>query len=411
MNPQAANLNPANALQAQPAGRKQSGSATADTPFSQVLSNEIAQNKPVNETKSDSRQDVQSGSDSASTDPTNATDSKDSKDSVSAEAPTGDPLNPTPASNGASQPDASQPVADAGTMMPDAMLALAAAPNLLIQPPPPPPAPTSSESVAGAVVADALGARAPSQLNLPSGTPAPALQPAQAIDAAADTQAAAAQQAVKADFQAAMTTATSAQTTAAAASLQGQIAAALSPDSLNADDTRTDGINTPLMAVTPHALLNTISAPASVASNALAPSVGSAAWGQALGEKIVWMTAGAQQTASLTLNPPNLGPLQIVLSVTNDQATASFFSAQPEVRHALEAALPKLREMMNDAGIQLGQTTVGAETQQQQHETANREARRNTPSYPGSGNDTDTGIQNLPLPIWQSGRGLVDTFA
>ena len=44
------------------------------------------------------------------------------------------------------------------------------------------------------------------------------------------------------------------------------------------------------------------------------------------------MTAGALQTASLTLNPPNLGPLQVVLNVTHDQATASFFAAQPEVR-------------------------------------------------------------------------------
>ena len=248
MTPQAANLNPANALQAQPAGRKQSGPATADTPFSQVLSNEIAQNKPASETKSDSRQDVQSGSDSASTDSTNATDSKDSKDSVSAEAATGDPLNPTPANNGASQPDASQPVADASTMLPDAMLALAAAPNLFIPPPPAAPAPTSSESVVGAVVADALGARAPSQLNPLSGAPAPVLQPAQAVDAAAGAQTGAIQtataktgtiqtataqeaatQTVTADFQATMATATSAQTTAAvAASLPVQIAAALS---------------------------------------------------------------------------------------------------------------------------------------------------------------------------------------
>jgi flagellar hook-length control protein FliK len=238
------------------------------------------------------------------------------------------------------------------------------------------------------------------------------LQPAQAVDAAADTQATAAQQSVKADFQAAMTIATSTQTTAAAgAALPGQIAAALSPDSLKKDETPTGALNNLLMSVNPHALLNTISAPASIASNALAPSVGSAAWGHALGEQIVWMAAGAQQTASLTLNPPNLGPLQIVLNVTNDQATASFFSAQPEVRHALEAALPKLREMMNDAGIQLGQTTVGAQTHQQQQQTANRESRGSASSYPGSGNGIDTSIQALPIPIRQSGRGLVDTFA
>jgi flagellar hook-length control protein FliK len=236
------------------------------------------------------------------------------------------------------------------------------------------------------------------------------VQPGQPADVAVDAEAAAAQQPIKADFQAAMT-ATSAHATAAAAALPGQIADALSPDSLKLDDTRPDGISSPLMAATQHALLNTISAPASAASNALAPSVGSAAWGQALGEKIVWMTAGAQQTASLTLNPPNLGPLQIVLNVTNDQATASFFSAQPDVRHALEAALPKLREMMNESGIQLGQATVSAEQQPQQHNEANRDARRMSPPYPGANHATDTGAQTLPTLPRQSGRGLVDTFA
>jgi flagellar hook-length control protein FliK len=100
-----------------------------------------------------------------------------------------------------------------------------------------------------------------------------------------------------------------------------------------------------------------------------------------------------------------------VLNVTNDQATASFFSAQPEVRQALEAALPKLREMLNESGIQLGQATVSAEQQQnQQNEAANREARRIAPAYPGATDALDSGIQSLPLPR-QSGRGLVDTFA
>jgi flagellar hook-length control protein FliK len=33
------------------------------------------------------------------------------------------------------------------------------------------------------------------------------------------------------------------------------------------------------------------------------------------------MVGSEEQTASLTLNPPDLGPLQVVLSVSNDQAT------------------------------------------------------------------------------------------
>jgi flagellar hook-length control protein FliK len=134
--------------------------------------------------------------------------------------------------------------------------------------------------------------------------------------------------------------------------------------------------------------------------------VGTTAWNQALGEKIVWMAAGSQQSATLTLNPPNLGPLQIVLNISNDQATASFFSAQPEVRQALEAAFPRLKEMMNEAGIQLEQATVSADTPRQD-DTPDHQA-------PGSrrlAGKHQPGLLTVHAPIQQSGRGLIDTFA
>jgi len=118
---------------------------------------------------------------------------------------------------------------------------------------------------------------------------------------------------------------------------------------MKTDEFLSDLMSHPALRAAPQAALESMPALNDPASPKLAPTVGTTAWGQALGEKLVWMTAGAQQTASLTLNPPNLGPLQIVLNVSNDQATASFFSAQPEVRQALEAAMPKLREMMDEA--------------------------------------------------------------
>ena len=71
-------------------------------------------------------------------------------------------------------------------------------------------------------------------------------------------------------------------------------------------------------------------------------SVGSTGWDQAVGQKVVWMVAGGQQSASLTLNPPDFGPMQVVLNVTNSHATVTFSAAQPEVRQALESALPRL---------------------------------------------------------------------
>ncbi len=150
--------------------------------------------------------------------------------------------------------------------------------------------------------------------------------------------------------------------------------------------------------------------PEMIMTDKISARVGTPAWDQSLSQKIVWMSNSAQQTASLTLNPPDLGPLQIVLSVNNDQANATFIAAQPEVRLAIEAAMPKLREMMSDAGIQLGQTNVNSgDTRQQNNNQQSGASNRNTQS-----GAVDDGIlantTHLTTNI-TTGLGLVNTFA
>ena len=145
----------------------------------------------------------------------------------------------------------------------------------------------------------------------------------------------------------------------------------------------------------------------------LAPRVGTPAWDQALGQKVVWMVAGEQQSASLTLNPPDLGPLQVVLNVNNSQANATFIAAQPEVRQALEAALPKLRDMLGEAGIQLGQASVNSGTPNQQggFEQQGSQAARGHGQY-GS-RDTAGAEEQARVGRVQpasSGQGLVDVL-
>lgn len=146
-----------------------------------------------------------------------------------------------------------------------------------------------------------------------------------------------------------------------------------------------------------------------VQSNKLAPQVGSPDWNQALGQKVVWMVQGAQQTATLTLNPPDLGPMQVTLNVSNNQATANFTAHQPEVRHALEAAMPRLREMLNDAGIQLGQSNVSAGTQQQQN--AFSEQRQGGRQSGSNSNAAEPVVHVSHVPVPTVGNGIVDTFA
>jgi len=158
--------------------------------------------------------------------------------------------------------------------------------------------------------------------------------------------------------------------------------------------------------------LQQAAAAVAVPADKLTGRVGSPAWDQQLGQKVVWMAAGGDQSATLTLNPPDLGPVQVVLTVTNDQADAAFMSAQPEVRQALEAAMPRLREMMSEAGIAFGSATVSAGTPEQQNNgerAASGERRGN-----GQGGGVSGGeIAIAPAAGGRSRPSLsaVDTFA
>jgi flagellar hook-length control protein FliK len=143
----------------------------------------------------------------------------------------------------------------------------------------------------------------------------------------------------------------------------------------------------------------------------IAARVGTPAWDNQVGQKIVWMVAGKEQSATLTLNPPDMGPMQVVLSVTNDQATVSFTAAQPEVRQALENAMPKLREMMSENGIALGNASVneGAPDQRQAQHGEKSRGQGNGNRF-GNGGDV-AGAVEAPRAARSSGSGLVDTFA
>jgi flagellar hook-length control protein FliK len=150
------------------------------------------------------------------------------------------------------------------------------------------------------------------------------------------------------------------------------------------------------------------------AGDRLPARVGTPAWDKQLGQKIVFMAAGAEQSASLTLNPPDLGPVQVVLNISNDQASVAFSSAQLEVRQALENAMPKLREMMGESGITLGNATVNAGMpEQQQQAQRGQDARAGGQHGNGRGNGGGAdGDETAPAAVVRRvSNGVVDTFA
>ena len=178
----------------------------------------------------------------------------------------------------------------------------------------------------------------------------------------------------------------------------------------------------PVAAPLQQAALAVAQAVNAAGADKIAARVGSPAWDNQVAQKIVWMVGGAEQSATLTLNPPDLGPMQVVLSVTNDMASVMFSSNQAEVRQALEDALPKLREMMSENGIELGNATVNDNGPEQQQEGGRQASNGSGSNRGGDGSDSRTSgtngsaaeaqARNDARPVRPGEvRGVVDTFA
>ncbi|MGK2951101.1 MAG: flagellar hook-length control protein FliK [Thiobacillus sp.] len=397
MNATAMNTPPSQAVQAQPPSGKQQDSATPEMPFSQVLSSEIAQkrgNSAPNE-GSNANADAHAKRDAKAATPaetkTNPEDTaeirtnlEDTAAATSDESPLALPQNP-----GAEAMIALPPTTGA-----EAMIAVAINPDQLRLTP------------AGTGTGDAETGE-PSGL-MPNGLPFQGARKgrSQLASQIADSERGMPKTDTALPSKANALTAT----TTAASVFAERLAAIQQPGAIKPGEFTADLMGHPAMRAASHAPLESPHTFNEVAAARLAPSLGTSAWNQALGEKLVWMAAGSQQTATLTLNPPNMGPLQIVLNISNEQATASFFSAQPEVRQALESAFPRLKEMLNEAGIELGQATVSADTPQQ-NDTPERQEQRIAAASARANEAVTSGQLGLQSPALHGGRGLVDTFA
>jgi flagellar hook-length control protein FliK len=118
------------------------------------------------------------------------------------------------------------------------------------------------------------------------------------------------------------------------------------------------------------------------------------------------MSLHGQHEGSLNLTPEHLGPLEVRLSVNQGTASVWFGSQHADTRAALTEALPRLRELFADAGLQLGHAGVSHEAPRQ--ETRDSEAAR----FAGSARGDMDGAETLaPVTRMALALGLVDTYA
>jgi flagellar hook-length control protein FliK len=95
----------------------------------------------------------------------------------------------------------------------------------------------------------------------------------------------------------------------------------------------------------------------------IAQPVTAPAWRDAFADKVTWVANARQPAAELQINPPQLGPVEIRVSMNADQANLSFFSPHAAVREAIQASLPRLTDAFAASGLTLGNVLVGAESQ------------------------------------------------
>ena len=123
-------------------------------------------------------------------------------------------------------------------------------------------------------------------------------------------------------------------------------------------------------------------------------------WNQDLGERIVWMNNRGISSAEIRMNPQNMGPITVRIDINQDQATIAFTAQNSDVRTALEASIPKLREMLNSQQLNLADVKVSQQpstsadsgrSQQQATQTADASTsgqsnRQNNPELDAQGN-------------------------
>jgi flagellar hook-length control protein FliK len=144
---------------------------------------------------------------------------------------------------------------------------------------------------------------------------------------------------------------------------------------------------------------------------------GTKGWDNLLSNRVMWMVGNQLQQASVHITPRHLGPIDIQVSIQNDQTSVSFLAQNAAVKEALEAAIPRLREMFADSNLQLVNVDVGQRDSGDRASGADlfQQAATgdgNNFSIPGQGGGDDDNAQAQIDPVGTlTSSALVDDYA
>jgi len=89
---------------------------------------------------------------------------------------------------------------------------------------------------------------------------------------------------------------------------------------------------------------------------------GATQWGGAVAERVAFLASQRVTAAEIHLDPPELGPLQVRVSLNQEQASVSFVAQHAGVREALDQNAFRLREMFDAEGLNLLDVDVSGQS-------------------------------------------------
>lgn len=102
-------------------------------------------------------------------------------------------------------------------------------------------------------------------------------------------------------------------------------------------------------------------------STGIKQPVGQPGWNEALSDRVMVFVNERVSTAQIHLEPAQLGPIQIKISMQNDLANVVFVSHSAVTRESIESAIPRLREAFEQNGINLADVNVEHQESQARH--------------------------------------------
>ena len=143
----------------------------------------------------------------------------------------------------------------------------------------------------------------------------------------------------------------------------------------------------------------------STGSAAISSQLRDQGWGNELVSRVKWQIGREIQEVKINLNPRELGPLQVKINIIDDQAHVQFMTHNGSVREAIEDAIPRLREMLEQTGLSLADASVEQHSPDQKQAFSEQD---DVTEEQSQTNNADNEEQENK--VVRTGEGLVDAY-